>query len=213
MPARCGGWCHWYYPGAVSERSADDGCVFISYVREDSRRVDQLQEVFEAAGIAVWRDTARLWPGQDWRAEIRKAITQDALVFVACFSGASVSQIVGHQNEELRLAVDQMRRRRPGIPWFIPVRFDDCDVPDLDIGGGITLASIQHVDLFGPKEHAGIGSLIAGVLRILRQTATLGSRQGGELYGAPGEPKRSLGLTEETRDVPDSRASSTTTGT
>jgi len=76
----------------VSQLGKVAGHAFISYVREDSRRADQLQRILEAAGIPVWRDTADLWPGQDWRANIRRAITNDALVFLACFSQLSLSR-------------------------------------------------------------------------------------------------------------------------
>ena len=67
------------------------GHAFISYVREDVHQVDQLQQVLEAAGISVWRDTAALWPGEEWRRKIRHAITDNALVFIACFSDIVVS--------------------------------------------------------------------------------------------------------------------------
>ena len=70
---------------AMLGRNLSAGHAFISYVREDSNRVDQLQRRLEAAGIPVWRDTADLWPGEDWRAEIRRAISDNALVFIACF--------------------------------------------------------------------------------------------------------------------------------
>jgi len=65
--------------------------AFISYVREDSRQVDRLQAILQAAGIPVWRDTADLWPGEDWRARIRSAINDNALVFLACFSATSLA--------------------------------------------------------------------------------------------------------------------------
>ncbi|HCU91459.1 MAG TPA: hypothetical protein DHU96_01330 [Actinobacteria bacterium] len=65
--------------------------VFISYVRENSREVDELQERLEPAGVRVWRDTADLWPGEDWRAKIRQAITQNALVFMAPRPGSGTS--------------------------------------------------------------------------------------------------------------------------
>jgi hypothetical protein len=51
--------------GCVDVPSEVEGHVFISYVREDSRRVDRLQQVLQSAGIRVWRDTANLWPGED----------------------------------------------------------------------------------------------------------------------------------------------------
>ncbi len=122
----------------VSRRGRVAGHVFISYVREDSHRVDQLQRRLQGAGIPVWRDTADLWPGEDWRIKIRGAITEKALVFIACFSHASLARRESYQNEELNLAIDQLRRRRPDDPWLIPVRFDECEIPDWDIGGGRT---------------------------------------------------------------------------
>ena len=67
------------------------------------------------------------------------------LAFVACFSRAGRVRPKSYQNEELLLAVDQFRQRAPGQPWLIPVRFDDCDVPDLDLGAGRTLGSLQRV--------------------------------------------------------------------
>lgn len=149
---------------------AQDSHAFISYVREDSERVDRLQRILEAAGVKVWRDTADLWPGEDWRARIRQAITKNTLAFVACFSERSEARSVSGQNEELNLAVDQMRLRRPNQPWLIPVRFDEVDVPDLDIGGGRTLGSIQRVDLFGETWDEGSARLVAAVVRTLRQS-------------------------------------------
>ena len=147
----------------MSSRGKVTGHVFISYVHEDSHRVDQLQRTLEAAGIQVWRDTADLWPGQDWRVEIRRAITDNALVFIACFSQVGLARGISYQNEELTLAIEHLRRRRPDDPWLIPVRFDDCEIPDLDIGGGRTLSSIQRADLFGD----GAARLVAAVTRIL----------------------------------------------
>src|SRR5712692_3380826 len=99
--------------------------VFISYVREDSAQVDQLQGALEAAGIPVWRDMADLWPGEDWRAKIRSAITDNAFVFIACFSKRSLARDSSYQNEELTLAIEQLRQRAPEHPWLIPVRFDE----------------------------------------------------------------------------------------
>lgn len=78
------------------------GHAFISYVREDSRAADRVQRVLEAAGIRVWRDTGDLWPGQDWRAVIRRAITSDALAFIACFSRNSVGRERSYQTRSLR---------------------------------------------------------------------------------------------------------------
>jgi serine/threonine protein kinase len=143
------------------------GHAFISYVREDSCQVDEMQRMLEEAGIPVWRDTADLWPGEDWRIKIRRAITDNALVFIACFSKSSLSRGKSYQNEELTLAIEQLRLRSPDDPWLIPVRLDECEIPDRDIGGGRTLNSIQRSDLFGDRSEEGNKRLVAAILRIL----------------------------------------------
>ncbi len=146
-----------------------EGHAFLCYVHEDAAQVDLLQRDLEAAGISVWRDTADLWPGEDWRLKIRRAITDNALVFIACFSLQSTSRIKSHHYEELTLAVDQLRMRRPDVPWLIPVRLDECEVPDIDVGGGRTLGSLQPADLFGDQRDAAIARVVTVVRRLLAQ--------------------------------------------
>ncbi len=160
------------------------GHVFISYARPDARSADELRRVFEAAGVRVWRDSADLRPGEDRRARIRQVITADALVFIACFSCQSVARATSYQYEEIRLAVDELRRRRPGEPWLIPVRFDDCAIPDFDIGGGRTLASLQRADLFGDHRSETMTRLLAAVPRTLR----VADSSGPPLTAAPAVP-------------------------
>ena len=161
---------------SVNEQHVHDasGHAFISYVREDQQRVDRLQGILEAAGIEVWRDTANLWPGQDWKIGIRQAIITGSLAFIACFSENSHNRNASYQNEELILAAEQMRLRAPGRSWLIPVRFTDCDIPDFNLGAGRTLNSLHRVDLFGEHwEHSG-ARLVAAVLRIFGGPLTPG---------------------------------------
>ena len=155
--------------GVVGELGSVAGHAFLSYVREDTDRADDLQQILEAAGVQVWRDTTNLWPGEDWRAKIRLAITQGAFVFIACFSCQGIARQVSFQREELRLAIEQLTLRRPDVPWLVPVRFDDCDIPDLDIGTDRTLRSIQRADLFGDNADEGAVRLVTTVLRALGQ--------------------------------------------
>ena len=156
----------------MKERDRAAGHAFISYGRADSHQVDLLQRALQASGVPVWRDTADLLPGEDWHMKIRNAITDNALVFIACFSRSSLSCDISYQNEELTLAIDQLRLRRPDEPWLIPVRLDECDIPDLNIGGGRTLASIQCADVFGDRFEEGAERLVAAVLRILGRQFT-----------------------------------------
>ena len=58
------------------------------------------------------------------------------------------------------LAVEQLRLRRPEQPWLIPVRLDDCEIPDRDLGGGRMLSSLQRVDLFSEGFDDGVAVAI-----------------------------------------------------
>lgn len=169
----------------VSERYEHGGHVFISYVHEDTGRVEQLQQRLESAEIRVWRDTLSLWPGQDWSEMIKRAITDDALIFLACFSSQSVKREKSYQTEELMLAIDQLRLRRPDVPWLIPIRFDDCTIPNYDIGGGDTLDSIQRADLFGDNLEKESERLIKVVRAILGPDSVSPRWRDGAPRGTP----------------------------
>jgi hypothetical protein len=184
--------------------SVTKGHAFISYVREDSLAVNELQHALETAGVQVWRDTASLWPGDDWRQKIRDAITGEAFAFIACFSRQSLARAKSHQNEELTLAIDQLRQRQPGAPWLIPVRLNECTIPEHDLGRGRTLSSIQRVDLFGDHQDAALSRLVTAVLRILGSPETDGQadpetliwrHSASQIQGARGTVGGSLYLT------------------
>jgi hypothetical protein len=185
------------------------GHAFISYGRADSHQVDLLQQALQAAGVPVWRDTADLLPGEDWRIKIRKAVTGNALVFIACFSRSSLSRNISYQNEELTLAIEQLRLRRPDDPWLIPVRLDECDIPTS------TLAVAEPWHRFSVPMYSvmGVKGLVAAVLRILGKqlpsTANAAARISADVYnatprGGMAAPKRSrrtlvrCGLTQRT---------------
>ncbi len=133
--------------------------------------MDRLVQILEDAGIPVWRDTAQLWPGQDWRAQIRGAIAGDALAFLACFSHASLGRARSYQNEELIEATGQLRLRPHDVTWLVPVRFDDCQIPDRDIGGGRTLRSLHYASLFGHQYLQQAERLVQVIRQILGDAA------------------------------------------
>jgi TIR domain len=141
--------------------------VFISYVREDAGPIDDLCRTLDAAGIPYWRDVKDLWPGDQWKAVIRDAIRSGALVFLACFSQQSPARAKSYQNEELNLAVEEMRQMPPGRAWLIPVRLDDGPVPGWEIRPGLTLADLNRVDLFGTEIPAQSARLATTITRLM----------------------------------------------
>jgi TIR domain/NNMT/PNMT/TEMT family len=202
VPTRAGGGGTPLVPASGVAGFPPHGHVFISYVRADSAKADWLQGIFEAAGIPVWRDRTSLWPGDDWRHKIRDAITGDALVFIACFSSNSAARPKSYMYEELSLAIDELRQRRPQDPWLIPALFDNCEIPHYELGHGRTLASIQWANLFGESRDQEAGRLVEAVQRLLERfgprrpqgptaqepTPPSGARQGEQRAAQPGSP-------------------------
>jgi hypothetical protein len=112
--------------------------VFISYVQENKKKVDRLARDLEAHGVKVWLDRNDIKPGSRWKNAIRKAIKEGAF-FIACFSAEYTSKKKTYMNEELSLAIEELRQYTTDREWFIPVLLSECDVPDRSIGAGQTL--------------------------------------------------------------------------
>jgi TIR domain len=141
------------------------GHVFICYATPDTDQVEVLERILIAHGIQVWRAASNLGPGDDWQMKIRKAI-KDGFAFIACFSSRSTARESSYQIAELLLAIDELRRHAADSGWLIPVRLDDCQIPELDVGGGRTLTSIQPADLFGPWCQENTDRLMAKIKEI-----------------------------------------------
>lgn len=141
--------------------------AFISYVKEDAPRADQLQGAFEAADIKVWRDIHDLTPGRDWEHDIRSAITRGSLAFIVCFSRDSVNRKQSYLHKELTVALEQFRRFPPHKQWLFPVRLEPVEIPDRPLGSGRSLRSIHSADLFGPQRDSNLIKLTTQVARLV----------------------------------------------
>ena len=120
--------------------------VFLSYCREDRDRVAALRQALIEAGIAVWWD-GEILPGQNWRLEIKRALN-GARALIACLSANTAARARSGIYPELRDAIGLYRQRPPGQAFIIPVRFDDCPVPDMEIDSTTDFGDLQFVDLF-----------------------------------------------------------------
>ena len=121
--------------------------VFISYVRENIEIVDRLCQELKSHGIQVWLDRNDIDPGARWEQAIRRAIQQGAFL-IACFSKEHNAREKTYMNEELTIAIEELRQHPTDRIWFIPVKLNECEIPDRDIGGGKTLRALQHVNLY-----------------------------------------------------------------
>lgn len=125
----------------------DDYHVFISYLKENREQAKKLKISLEAVGIKAWLDRDELLPGQNWKEEIRVAIT-NGKHFIILFSKEYDQRNTTYLEEELNLAIDELQRRKANTSWFIPVVLDkDINIPNRRIGGGRMLNDIQRLDL------------------------------------------------------------------
>jgi hypothetical protein len=124
-----------------------EGQIFLAHAHEDQALVQELYEWLKARGFNPWLDKFDLIGGQLWKTEIPKAI-REAAVVLACLSARSVEK-KGYYQNEFRLALAEFAKRPPGSIYLIPVRLDDCEVPDLEIPDlGISLRDIHRIDLW-----------------------------------------------------------------
>jgi TIR domain-containing protein len=137
--------------------------IFLAHAREDKPQVRKLYADLTARGFDPWLDEVDLVPGQIWKEEIPRAI-RHAGIFLACLSSRSAGK-VGYVQNEFRLALSAFGERPPGSIYLIPVRLDECDVPDLQIPDrGLSLQDIQWVDLW---QEGGFDRLVKAIERAL----------------------------------------------
>jgi hypothetical protein len=120
--------------------------AFVSYVRENFQEVQRIVFLLREFEVDVWHDRDSLTPGLRWADEIRHGIANGEF-FLACFSKAYAERGKTYMNEELILAVEHLRQIPTNRTWFLPIRLDDCEIPERSIGAGETLGSIQRIDL------------------------------------------------------------------
>jgi hypothetical protein len=92
--------------------------VFISYVRQNAVQVERIAGELRSHGLDVWLDRDSILPGMVWKDAIRDAIKNGAF-FVACFSAEFEHKQKSHMNEELNLAIEELRQSSYGRIWFI----------------------------------------------------------------------------------------------
>ena len=120
--------------------------VFISYCHENKAIVKELSDALTSNDVVVWVDWENLVPGTPWKRAIQKAI-QHGDFFMACFSSEYNDRDRSYMNEELSIAIDNLREKPVDRIWFIPVKVNECEIPDINIREGETLQDLQYVDL------------------------------------------------------------------
>lgn len=135
--------------------------VFISYVRDNSEAVERLAADLNKHGVQVWLDHSDLKPGEIWADTIRRKIIE-VDYFIACFSKEYNSRQKTYMNQELVLAIEELRQRSMYQAWFIPIKLNECDIPDMDVGAGKTLRSYHWAEMYQDWE-SGINRILSTI--------------------------------------------------
>lgn len=117
--------------------------IFLCHLSKDKPRVrDLYKRLSKEDGLLPWFDEESLLPGQDWDTEIKRAI-RSADVVVVCISRASITK-EGYIQKEIKMALDIVDEKPDGTIFLVPLRLDDCEVPE-------KLAKYHWVDYFGEE--------------------------------------------------------------
>jgi hypothetical protein len=101
--------------------------VFLCYASKDKPMVRNLYQKLIADQYDAWLDEKKLISGQIKDLMIRKAVRKTDVVIV-CLS-KQFNQ-AGLQQKEMRLALDTAMEIPEGKIFIIPVRLEECDVPE-----------------------------------------------------------------------------------
>ncbi|GCA84589.1 serine/threonine-protein kinase pkn1 [Microcystis aeruginosa NIES-2522] len=166
--------------------------IFLAHASEDKPAVLALYNRLKQAGYKPWLDEEDLIPGQIWRDEIPKAI-KASQIFLACLSAKSAKQ--GYIQRELRIALDTLGQMLPGTIFFIPMRLEECEIPDLRSAEvGLNLRDIHRLDYW--KENG-----FEQLERAITYQFKLEPEELKQSVIVPKEPKQSVIVPEEPKQL------------
>lgn len=102
--------------------------IFLCHASDDKALVRDLYRRLHDDLFDPWLDEEKILPGQDWEREIRRAVNGADIVIV-CLSHRSASK-AGFVQKEIKLALDVADEQPEDTIFLIPLRLEDCDVPE-----------------------------------------------------------------------------------
>jgi len=114
--------------------------VFICHANENKEKASLLYKKIEEKGFKPWLDEENLLGGDNWDEIIRKAIEKEIDYIVVLLSYDLVKKVEGYVFKEINMALDRQDKFKRGIRFIIPVRIDNCPMPE-------ELAHLHVIDL------------------------------------------------------------------
>jgi two-component system, OmpR family, alkaline phosphatase synthesis response regulator PhoP len=135
----------------------DQSCrIFLSYARADAAIVEKIYENL-SKNYSPWMDVHNILGGEDWLHAIYSAIDTCEL-FVPILSNNSVTRR-GIIVKEVKRALDKWNGMLPSDIYVIPLRIDDCPIPEL----------VKHLQVIEWDEGKGVIKLSQAIHVAIRR--------------------------------------------
>ncbi len=138
-------------PHAAEVTATRKARVFLCHASEDKAQVRDVFHRLVRDGFDPWLDEEKLLPGQRWREEIARVVSDSDAILV-CLSNHAVNK-TGFVQREVARALDLALEQPEGKIFLIPARLESCAIPQ-------RLADWHYVDLFQP---GGYDKLVAAL--------------------------------------------------
>ncbi len=123
--------------------------VFLCHASQDKPVVRSVYDrLKKESWINPWLDEIDLLPGQNWKLKIPKAVKESHIVIV--FLSKQILTKEGYLQKEIRIALDTALEKPPSTIFIIPLKIEDCDVPE-------KLSDWQWQNYFGDDEDKNRG--------------------------------------------------------
>lgn len=102
--------------------------VFICHASENKENAIQIyQMLLKQGNIDPWLDKEKILPGQDWDAEIKKAVKGSHAVIVLLSNKSTTKE--GYVQKEIRQILDVADEKPDDTIFIIPIKLGECNVP------------------------------------------------------------------------------------
>jgi hypothetical protein len=102
--------------------------VFCSYVTPDLIKVREIYDSLIEMGLDAWIDRESILPGENWKHTITKASHRSDVILIF-ISKNSISR-EGYYQKEFSLALDIALQKPIETIYIIPVKLEECELPD-----------------------------------------------------------------------------------
>lgn len=101
--------------------------LFLSYAREDQKKVTAIGEMLYQDGFLTWLDRKDIRPGDMWKTRIERGL--ESADYVLMFLSQASCTKTGFVQYEMKYAFDQRLLRPDGQRYIIPILLDECEPP------------------------------------------------------------------------------------